>query len=240
MQRTFKSEILNAEYPLTVYVPPASAAAKKKPWLMIAFDGGFPLMENTLDNLLAAGKIPPIVVVGVGNISEETRNRDLDGSDAFARFLAEELVPWARKNYPVYAGPSHTIVEGISLGGLMAVYCGLKRSGTFGKVLAQSPTLVIVPGRIDPNPVWNPESAGTMTRRFIESPRLPVEFYLEAGRYEVYLPFSLLAETRRLRDTLEATGYRVTYSEFDGGHNGVCWRGSIADALIALTGNRKS
>jgi enterochelin esterase-like enzyme len=28
---------------------------------------------------------------------------------------------------------------------------------------------------------------------------------------------------------------RVTYSEFVGDHNEVCWRGSFADAIIALT-----
>ena len=62
---------------------------------------------------------------------------------------------------------------------------------------------------------------------------------LEAGRYETYLPFSLLSETRRLRDVLEAKGYRVTYSEFVGGHNEVCWRGSFANALMALTAGRR-
>jgi enterochelin esterase family protein len=74
---------------------------------------------------------------------------------------------------------------------------------------------------------------------FLASPRLPVEFYLEAGRYETTLPFSPLLEARRLRDVLRAKGYRVTYSEFVGGHNEVCWRGSLADGLMALTAERK-
>jgi enterochelin esterase-like enzyme len=231
----FKSEILHAEYPLTLYTPPAYEAKGPRCWLMIAFDGGPPMMEVTLDNLLAAGKIPPLVVVGVGNISSQTRDRDLNGSEAFARFLVNELVPWARKSYRVYAGPSHTLVEGISLGGLMALYCGLKHSGVFGNVLAHSPTLVKAPGQESPNPVWTEEAPGMLARQFATSPRLPLEFYLEAGRYEAYLPFSLLAETRRLRDVLEAKGYRVTYAEFVGGHNEVCWRGSFADAVMALT-----
>ena len=78
-----------------------------------------------------------------------------------------------------------------------------------------------------------------MTRRFIASPRRPLRLYLGAGRYEAFLPFSLLMETRRLRDVLEARGYPVSYAEFDGGHDAVWWRGAFADALIALTGDRK-
>jgi len=37
---------------------------------------------------------------------------------------------------------------------------------------------------------------------------------------------------------LQAKGYRVTYSEFVGGHNEVCWRGSFANAIMALIGKR--
>ena len=77
-----------------------------------------------------------------------------------------------------------------------------------------------------------------LVTQFLQSPRLPLEFYLEVGRYETTLPFSQLLETRRFRDVLEAKGYRVTYSEFVGGHNEVCWRGSLADAIMALTGKR--
>jgi enterochelin esterase family protein len=65
-----------------------------------------------------------------------------------------------------------------------------------------------------------------------------LDFYIEVGRYETTLLFSPLLETRRLRDVLEAKGYAVTYSEFVGGHNEVCWRGSFADAIMGLTAER--
>jgi enterochelin esterase family protein len=206
---------------------------------MVAFDGGFPMMENTLDNLRTAGKIPPLVVVGVNNLSGEARDRDLTCSEPFARFLATEVVPWARQHYRVHADAGHTIVGGISLGGLMADYCGLTHSEVFGKVLSQSGSVLIGPGQETASPIWDEEAPGLLQRQFAQSPRRPLEFYLEAGRYETYLGFSLLSETRRLRDVLEAKGYRVTYSEFVGGHNEVCWRGSFANAVMALTAGRK-
>jgi enterochelin esterase-like enzyme len=235
----FKSQILNAEYRLSIYTPPAYDKDGRRCWLMIAFDGGFGMMDVTLDNLLAAGKIPPLVVVGIQNINPQTRMRDLDCSDKFAMFLANELVPWSRKTYRVYDDPTHTIVGGMSLGGKMAAYCGLKHCGVFGKVLSQSGSFAMAAGQESPIAMWNGETPGMLASQFLQSPRLPLDFYIEVGRYETTLPFSPLLETRRLRDVLEAKEYRVTYSEFVGGHNEVCWRGSFADAIMTLTAERK-
>jgi len=234
----FKSETLRAEYALSIYTPPGYDKNSRPCWLLIAFDGGFRRMETTLDNLLAAGKIPPIVVVGVQNLSAQTRAWDLDCSDQFATFLVEELVPWARKSYRVYDDAAHTIVGGISLGGKMAAYCGLKHSRVFGKVLSQSGSFLTAVRQESPTPLWDGEAPGMLVAEFVRSPSLPLEFYIEVGRYETTLPFSHLLETRRLRDVLNAKGYRVSYSEFVGGHNEVCWRGSFADSIMALTAGR--
>jgi enterochelin esterase family protein len=235
----FKSRILNAEYPLSIYTPPGYKNDGDRCRLMIAFDGGFAMMDATLDNLLAAGKIPQLVVVGVENIDGRSRQRDLNCSDRFARFLADELVPWARKTYRVHDDPAHTIVGGTSDGGKMAAYCGLRHSGVFGNVLSQSGSFLTAAGQESPAVVWDGEAPGMLVRQFIQSPTLPLKFYIEVGRYETTFPFSPLLETRRLRDVLEAKGYGVAYSEFVGGHNEVCWRGSFANAIMALTAERR-
>jgi enterochelin esterase-like enzyme len=232
----FKSEVLRAEYGLSIYTPAGYDQDRQRCWLMIAFDGGFRRMDVTLDNLLAAKKIPPLVVVGVQN---NNRMRDLDCSDAFADFLAKELVPWTRKTYRVFDDPMHTIVGGISLGGKMAAYCGLKHSGVFGNVLSQSGSFITGAGQQGSTPrLWEPEAPGLLALQYLQSPRLPLRFYIEVGRYETTLPFSPLLETRRLRDVLKAKGYDVSYSEYVGGHDEVCWRGSFADAIMALTATR--
>ena len=231
----FKSDVLKAEYPLSIYIPPSANQTAEPAWLMIALDGGFKPMETILDNLLAAEKTPPIVVVGVGNLSDQSRQHDLECSDEFLRMLVEEVVPWARKTFHVYSDANHTIITGRSLGGKMSAYCGLKASGVFGKILSQSGSFLTAQREETPMPLWHAEPAGMLAREFAGTAKLPLEFYLEVGRYETTLPFSHLLETRRLRDVLEAKGYRVHYSEFVGGHNEVCWRGSFADGLIALT-----
>jgi hypothetical protein len=110
IQMTFKSQMLAAEYPLSIYTPPGYSQDGKRCWLMLAFDGGFRRMDVTLDNLLGAEKIPPVVVVGIQNLSSQSRMRDLNCSDPFANFLARELVSWARKTYRAYDDAAHTIV----------------------------------------------------------------------------------------------------------------------------------
>lgn len=234
----FKSEILGAQYDLSIYMPAGYDRDQQRCWLMIAFDGGFRKMEVTLDNLLATGKIPPLVVVGIQNISSQSRMRDLNCSDQFVSFVAKEIVPWARKTHRVYEDPSHTIIGGTSLGGKMAAYCGLKHSDVFGKVLSQSGSFITAAKEESPAPVWNGETPGMLVAQYLQSPHLPLEFYIEVGLYETTLPFSPLLETRRLRDVLNGKGYRVSYSEFVGGHNEVCWRGSFAQAIMALTAAR--
>jgi enterochelin esterase family protein len=233
-QRTFKSLTLKAEYPLSIYAPPGYGERGSRCWLMVAFDGGFPMMEMSLNNLLAAGKIPPLVVLGTGNLSGESRQRDLGGSTQFGDFVADELVPWARTNFSVHADPDRTMVAGMSLGGFMAIFCGLHHSAVFGKVLALSPTLIAAPAQEDPIPVWDEEQPGLLAPRFASSPRLPLSLYFAVGRYETFLPFSMVYEARRLRDVLTAKGYPLGYAEWNGGHMEVCWRGQLADGLIWL------
>lgn len=231
----FKSQDLKSEYPVSIYTPPGYTQSGDRCWLLVAFDGGFPGMEVSLNNLLADGKIPPVIVVGIHNLSGNTRMRDLAGSSEFASFIVSEVVPSVRRSYNVYDDASHTVIGGESLGGLMAIYCGLHHSGVFGKILALSPSLQIAPGQDKPNPVWAPEDPGLMSRQFVVAPLLPVEFYISMGRYETFKLTSLVYEARRLRDVLEAKGYPVGYSEYDGNHSMVNWRGKFADGLIFLT-----
>jgi enterochelin esterase family protein len=237
--QSFKSDVLSAEYKLTIYVPKGYDQMSGRAWLLIAFDGGFPDMIKTMDRLVHAGKIPPVVVIGINNISAATRRRDLGASDVFLGFLTNELVPWARKTYKVLPDPEHTIVGGYSRGGLMALYSGLKGSSVFGHVLSLSAFVHNPPGKPFPSFDWMEEPDDLVARQFARTPKLPLNIYMEVGRYEALSLSDAVAANRRLRDVLEAKGYTLKYEEFNGGHDYLRWRSTFANGLMYLTGAGK-
>jgi enterochelin esterase-like enzyme len=228
VQRRLPSRALNGERTVTVYTPPGYASAGPECRLLILLDGeDYQRLIPTptiLDNLLAQGKIPPTVALLVH--SGGTRGQDLRFSEGFARFIAEELVPWARAGYRVSRRREAVTLGGLSLGGLTAGYCALRYPHTFGSVLSQSGAFWQSPDGAGPNP-----EPGWLARQFAARPRCPARFYLEVGRFE---SAEMVANNRRLRDVLRAKGCAVRYSEFDGGHDYLTWRGTLADALIAL------
>jgi enterochelin esterase family protein len=238
-RRKISSALLKEERSVTVYMPPAYDPAGEPAGLLILLDGDVYERDIPapviLDNLIAQGKIAPVVAVLV---QQKDRLKELTCSEVFADFLARELVPWVRKNYRVGPEAARTVVGGYSAGGLMAAYCGLRHSAVFGNVLAQSGSFWYVPGALAMTgpPAPYAETAW-LTREFVVAPRLPLRFYLEVGRFEVSFVASQLGENRRFRDVLKAKGYDVVYSEFNGGHEALSWRGTFGNGLLALLGN---
>jgi enterochelin esterase family protein len=241
VERAFHSDVLKQDRNIAVYTPPGfdGKASAEYP-LLVLFDGQSYHDPNSIpahtiiDNLVAAKRLaaPPVVVFV--NSSKE-RNKELAFFDPFVDFVVKELVPWARANYHATANPARTIIGGLSLGGVAATYCALKHPDVFGNVLSQSGAFWVYPGYTEKNsPMFH---EGSLAAEFLKSPKLPVRFYLEAGRYEGFFPSDLLGENRRLRDVLRAKGYDVTYNEFTGGHQPISWRATFADALMAVSGS---
>jgi enterochelin esterase-like enzyme len=237
----FTSKLLGNERPIWIYTPPGYSAEKKPYGLLVLSDGGLYVntahVATTLDNLIAAGVIPPLVAVMVDN---PNRWRELSCNPVYADFLAQEIIPWARANYHATDRPEQTIIGGSSLGGLQAAFVGLRHSEVFGNVLAQSGDFR-----------WKPDNEKEwewLNRQFAASPRLPVRFSFEAGLLEGswwwrFLPQRdptpqppLLTANWNLRDTLISKGYPVHYTEFNGNHGLLNWRGTLASHLIALVG----
>src|SRR6201988_3644774 len=237
----FTSKLLGNERPIWIYTPHGYPSAKTAYGLLVLTDGGNYVntarVATTLDNLIAAGLIPPLVAVMVEN---PDRWRELSCSSAYGDFLAQGIVPCARANYHATDRPEQTIIGGTSLGGLQASCVGLKHAEVFGNVLSQSGAFA-----------WKPDDEKEfewMNRQFAASPRLPLRFSFEAGLLEGTwwwrdLPQRdptpqppLLTSNRNLRDTLTSKGSPVHYTEYNGNHGLLNWRGTLASHLIALVG----
>jgi len=229
----FRSRILGNERRLWVYTPPGYAATGAPYGLLLLFDGwSYTKIVPTptiLDNLIAAGRIPPLVALLPDNPDPAARNRELPCHEPFVAFLADELLPWARGRYHVTADPARAIAAGSSYGGLAAAFVGLRRPDLFGNVLSQSGSFRWAPPG-DPEYEW-------LARQYAAGPTGPLRFYVDVGAWERgprdVGPNQVVAN-RHLRDVLRACGYHVRYAEYSGGHEYLCWQGTLADGLLAL------
>ncbi len=234
------SALLHEERHVVVYAPPGYDPKRPQPYgVVIVFDGewfgnwaeAIIQAPTTLDNLLAQKRIPPVVAVLVDN--QGTRDRDLAAVGAvrgLPRARAGALA--APHRYHVSAAPKDVLLTGSSLGGAAALFAALRRpEQAFGNVLSQSGAFFIAPGGWG-RTLRSPTRGSTvLAEKVVSLPRRPVRVWMEVGAFE---PATLLGGNHHLRDVLRTKGYAVSYREYHGGHDYACWRGSIADGLIAL------
>jgi enterochelin esterase family protein len=240
-KRRFRSTALRNEREIAIYLPPRYSPHAEPYPLLVLFDEDAYLSlvpaPTILDNLISEGRIPPVLALLIGN-APGARARELPCNPEFTRALAMELLPWAHSRYNFTSNPRLTVVAGSSAGGLAAACSGFWHPEVFGNVLAQSGAF----HRTSPSGNAAPDSSpepNWLARQFISSPKRPLRFYLDVGSAEFNATGgadSILFCTRTLRDVLRAKGYEVHFQQFEGGHDYLSWRGTLADGLIALLG----
>jgi S-formylglutathione hydrolase len=121
----------------SVLLPPGYDQAKGPLPLLLLLHGGdgdngfLARMRPVIEQAWAAGDLPPVVVV------TPDAHRSLymdyrDGSQKWETFIIGELIPELRKRYRVGTDRSHTVVAGISMGGLGSLRLGFDHPEVFG------------------------------------------------------------------------------------------------------------
>ena len=210
------------------YLPPGHRASGGPYPLLVMLDGDVwgPLLPiaPVLDNLIAAGCIPPLVALLPDSVDRPTRFTEYACDAPFAEFLAGELIEVAAAGLGVTTDPARTVVAGQSLGGLMAAFAAVTRPDRFGNVLSQSGAYWWKSGTPDDH------EAEWFAHRLATGARQPVRWHVEVGLDE----WVNVRPNRHVRDVLLARGYPLTYAEFAGGHDRLCWRERLGDALAGL------
>lgn len=112
-------------------------------------------VDETVDSLIAAGAIPPIIVVGIDNGGRRLRPKEyLPYVDAFLnppepdpqgrrypQFLFDQVIPFVERRYRIAAGAEHTVLGGSSYGAGVALFTAMNRPGRFGGLLLESASL---------------------------------------------------------------------------------------------------
>jgi enterochelin esterase-like enzyme len=227
-----KSRFLKNRRDLWIYTPPSYNEDESYP-LLIVFDGQAYVSDLIptpiiLDNLIAAGLIPPVIAAFVSSIDQPSRNLELPCYPPFADFLVQELLPWIKKQYSIRSNREETILAGSSYGGVAASYAALRYPQQFGKVLSQSGAFW-----------WSPRKNSVkawLVDQFKTASIPSIHFYLDVGDQEQEGNPSMVVVNRQMRDTLRSKGHQVYYTEFAGGHEYECWRCTLTQGLVILMG----
>lgn len=221
------SRILRRTHPVHVYIPAGSAPPRESRPLPVIFvmDGGEYLslasMATVLDNLIFAGRIPPLAAVFIdprtdpGNPSSTTRMTDYGINPVFVSALVSDFRAPLVQRYGLSTLPSETGILGASLGGLVATYAALSRPDVFGLCAAQSPAYQ-----------WQKGAILDLARTL---PRAAIRMYIDSGTMR-----DALDQAQRMTDVLAARGYAVRFQTSPEGHNWGNWRAKIDDLLEFL------
>ena len=202
-----------------VYRPPAGAGPFP---LLVVLDGQDYLrrarLPTIVDNLLAAGRMRPVALAMVEN-ARRGRTAEYASNDLMLLPLLDTVLPFTRRIVELDERPGAHGVLGSSLGGLFALYAGLRAPDIFGHVLAQSGTYAM--GGRD-------FVVHDLVRH---GPVRQLRLWLDCGTME-----RLLEGNRRMCALLRERGYVMEYREFNGGHNWTSWLDDVAHGLQWLFG----
>ncbi|HBC75502.1 MAG TPA: esterase [Candidatus Wallbacteria bacterium] len=113
-------------------------------------------VDEACAKLYKQSAINEMIVIAVYNgpdrIGEYTPFKDPkhEGGDGekYLQFLIDELMPHVNSKYRTLTDAKNTAIGGSSLGGLISLYAGAKRSDKFSKVIVMSPSIWWADGKI--------------------------------------------------------------------------------------------
>jgi len=258
LQATFDSTVLQAPYPMTLYVPdvpPKSGSAYPVVYLLHGSFGSendwltHGDLQVTADRLIASGDIPPTLIVMPGSQSWWLNGHNEPAESAFF----EDLLPFVEANYPVASHRAGRFIAGLSAGGYGATRFALMYPERFGAAAALSPaTYVPLPpqnssayrhpaflnreGQFD-RALWQESNYPVYWADYLTK-NITVPFYINSGDHD---EFNIAHEATALFSMLRAhQPDAVELRIVDGAHEWQVWAQSLPEVLIFLLTHHQS
>jgi predicted alpha/beta superfamily hydrolase len=195
--------------------------------------------DETVDALLAAGAIEPVIVVAIPNsprrMDEMTFDRDVargaggDG-DQFLAWILDDVKPLVDSTYRTLSDRDGTILVGSSLGGLFALEAVARRSDRIGRAIAMSPSFWWA------DEAFLKRSTGSDARR----PE-PIALWIDTGTDEARnAPDGHVDRARRFGRIFEGVPTVRTMIVDGGRHHESAWAARLGDALRFVLPRPKS
>jgi len=160
IHENFASSALGNSRTVLVYLPPGYEAEPELRYPVLymhdgqnLFDAGTSFIgvewsvDETLERMIPAGQVEPLIVVGVYNTgdrayeytpTEDSGRGEGGGAAKYADFLVNEVKPFIDAEYRTKPEREHTGIMGSSLGGIVSLYTAWSYPSTFSRVGAMS------------------------------------------------------------------------------------------------------
>ena len=228
------SQVDNSWRPLMIYTPAGYNESKQDyPVVYIQHGGGEDhrgWMEQgrtaqIMDNLIAAGKAVPMIVVS-SNSNVHARNGGFGGGYSwqgmqnFRSELIENVIPFVEQNYRVKKDRKSRAMCGLSMGGGQSFYIGLRDPEVFANVGVFSTGMF---GGIQGASNFDLEAEVpgilTDTKTFNEQ---FVVFFMSCGEQDPRIEY-----TRNIVQKMRNGGVDVRFNSYPGDHEWQVWRKSL-------------
>lgn len=224
-------QTMGPEFILTqrVYTPANYDALDNLPVIYVLDDYSYSderrgTMRNILDNLIAEGKIEPVIVVFINHATSPdtprtSRTNAYTNNPDFAENLAT-VVADIDRDYKTDARPERRLIMGLDLAGQAALFTALQNPNDlpiFGLAGAQSPTF-----------------DEALLDLYSQAPTHPLDIWLSSGTPEWDVDIT------PLQTVIEQSGYPLTTVQVNDGHSWGNWRGLLDDLLIHFFGTEKA
>jgi enterochelin esterase family protein len=229
-QRMYNSKATETVRRAFIYTPPNySRSSERYPVLYLlpgagGDESGWTVNGRTnviLDNLIADGKLKPLVVVMPYGYAYPPGSPRAEGPDAqrrqrelFNRDLIEDLIPFVQANYRVHADREHRAIAGLSMGGGQALGVGLSRMDVFSRVLGFSSALGVVTS----------QQAGGLDFKKLIADSKAVNDKLKLLWVGCGTEDTLFNSNKQFAEMLAASGVKHTFRETGGAHTWQVWR----------------
>lgn len=226
---TYWSTSLGRFRRMHVYTPPGYESGQGTYPVFYLLHGAFDCDDSwtsvgragfILDNLIAAGKAKPMVVVmPAGHTGPFTFGRRLP-IDEFTKDFVGDIMPHIEKNYRVHTDKARRAIAGLSMGGAQTLSIAIPYPDKFGYVGVFSSGIFGIAGGMGgapEGPSWEEQQKdildGTELKRDLKL------VWFATGKNDF-----LVQTSRASVEMLNKYGLDVVYKETDGAHTWTNWR----------------
>jgi enterochelin esterase family protein len=221
------SSALGIERRMHVYTPPGYMnGSKRYPVLYLVHGAGdsddswtsIGHANQILDNLIAAGKAKPMIIVMPFGHTPDRPAADMLNNTDFGDDLFKDVIPYIQTNYRTINSADARAMAGLSMGGSHTIRFGLTHPEMFHAIGIFSMGL----GMRGPADVTAYETTNdAVLKRDAKELKL---LYYGIGKADFL--YAVSAPTRGMFDKY---GIRYVYNESDGGHTWINWRRYLND-----------